>query len=106
MIIIQKSSDSVNLSIERLLTIFFFFLVVQLKLASDYSNTERKTLLSPELSLAGIDKARKSEAGAGSQRAEWQSPGPELRLICFPFCTGAEPRSVHIEKQFLKFQEK
>lgn len=62
MIIIQKNSDSVNLSIERLLIIFF--LVVQLKLASGYSNTERKTLLSPELSLGGIDKARKSEAGA------------------------------------------
>lgn len=71
MIIIQKSSDSKGylvkgylLSIESLL---FFVVVVQLQLASGYSNTERKTLLSPELSLAGIDKARKSETGAGSQ---------------------------------------
>ncbi|RMB94451.1 hypothetical protein DUI87_29262 [Hirundo rustica rustica] len=57
-IIIQKSSDGINLSIERLLVLVA---VVQLNSASAHSNTERKTLLFPELSLAGIDKARKVE---------------------------------------------
>lgn len=48
---------------------------------------------------------RQSKASAGSHRDEWHSPVPELRFLCISLCAVATFNYVHIQKQFLKFQE-